>query len=275
MEIVLKRPIEELTPKLIEFNNEELMRQAKAYLSKYENIIYDDNSIAEAKETRATLNKIASELNKFSISTRRVYEAPSKHFKSQIDEVISEFERVSAKIGESINAFTERQKAEKKEEIQKIYEIVFGSWVDLVPLDKIYNSKWENKSYKIETVKEDIEAWLTRVKQDIEAIYNMKGVDEIALKYIYLKSLNLSVALNEYNREMESKAFLKEKEEEKKASIIDWNKNYESAVTNEPTPLKEATSNTRVFRFSVELTNEQAKALKQFFVENNIKYEKI
>ena len=35
MDIVLKRPIEELTPKLIEFNNEQLMEEAKNYLEKF------------------------------------------------------------------------------------------------------------------------------------------------------------------------------------------------------------------------------------------------
>lgn len=276
MEIVLKKSIETLTPSLIEFNNIELMQQAKAYLSKYENMIFDDNSIAEAKEVRAELNKISSELNKFRLGVQNVYEKPIKYFKNQIDEVKAEFDSVAKKIGDTINDFAERQKAEKKARITEIYLETFGTLADIIKLEKIYNSKWENKTYSLDNIKEEIIDWHKRIMQDIEAIYEMKDYDTIALKYMYYQSLNLSLAISEYKREEQSKALLKAREEEKIAKTIDWNAKVESGVLDEPTPLKTTIEEpTRTLSFRVELTNSQAKALKQFFIDNNIKYEKI
>jgi hypothetical protein len=276
MEIVLKKSIETLTPSLIEFNNVELMQQAKAYLAKYENMIFDDNSIAEAKEVRAELNKISSELNKFRLGVQNVYEKPIKYFKNQIDEVKAEFDTVAKKIGETINDFTERQKAEKKAQITEIYLDTFGTLADVIKLERLYNSKWENKTYSLDNIKKEIVDWHDRIMQDIEAIYEMKDYDTIALKYIYYQSLNLSLAISEYKREEQSKALLKAREEEKIAKTIDWNAKVESGVLDEPTPLKTTIEEPkRTLSFKVELTNTQAKALKQFFIDNNIKYEKI
>lgn len=276
MEIVLKKSIEQLTPSLIEFNKVELMQQAKAYLAKYENMIFDDNSIAEAKEVRAELNKISSELNKFRLGVQNVYEKPIKYFKGQIDEVKAEFDAVAKKIGDTINDFTERQKAEKKAQITEIYLETFGTLADIIKLEKIFNPKWENKTYSLDNIKEEIVDWHKRIMQDIEAIYEMKDYDTFALKYMYYQSLNLSLAISEYKREEQSKALLKEREEERVAKIIDWNERLEKTILNEPTPFKTTIEEpTRTLSFKVELTNSQAKALKQFFIDNNIKYEKI
>lgn len=281
MDIILKTPIEELTPQLIAFNNEELIAQAKAYLEKYENMLFDDDSIAEAKEVKAEINKKSSELNKWRIAIQRYYETPSKNFKSQVDEVIALFDNVSKKIGVVVDDYTERVKAEKRDKITALYNEIFGSHADIVTLDMIYNSKWENKSYGLNLIEEDIRDWFGRIMQDLEAIYSMNDVNQIELKLLYLKSLNLGVALSEYKREEQRKAFLKEKEAERVASVIDWSAKVEKPVTSEPTPLKEpykepsTEEKLYTLSFRCELTKNQANALKQFLINNNIKYEKI
>lgn len=281
MDIVLKRPIEELTPKLIEFNNEQLMEEAKNYLAKYENMIFDDNSIVQAKEVKANINKISSELNKWRIGIQKIYETPSKNFKAQVDEVIALFDETSKKIGDIVDDYTQRQKQEKKDLICSIYDNIFGSLATMIPIEKVYNSKWENKTYREEQIKQDIESLYTQINQDLEAIYSMSNIDHISVKFLYFKFLNLSLALTEYKREEEHKTFLKEQEDKKKAEIIDWNKKVEKGVIDEPTPLQEPlfkkTSEERILSlsFKCELTLQQAKDLKQFFIDNQIKYEKI
>lgn len=278
MDIILKKPIDEITPKIIEFNNEELLRQADIYLAKFKGRIFDENSIAEAKEIRAELNKISSALNRFRIEVKNEYEKPIKKFKTQIDEVIAKFDEVGKEIGSSIDEHTERIKAEKREKIVAIYDEVFGSLADNIPLDRVYNSKWENKSYSIDNIRLDILDLHNRIIQDIEAIYNMQGVDIVDLKYKYFKLLNLSMSISEYKREQESKEFLKRQEEERTAKIIDWNKKVENGEIGEPTPLKAPNiinEPTFDLSFKCTLTKSQMLALKEFFVANKIKYEKI
>ena len=58
MELILTTPIEDLTPKLIGFNNEEIISQLKPQLEKYKNNIYTEEDIPNAKADRANLNKL-------------------------------------------------------------------------------------------------------------------------------------------------------------------------------------------------------------------------
>ena len=45
MELILTTPIEDLIPKLIEFNNTEILNQLKPQLENYKNITYTSNKI--------------------------------------------------------------------------------------------------------------------------------------------------------------------------------------------------------------------------------------
>ena len=55
--LVLETEIEKLTPKLIAFNNKELMESVVNTLQNYEGIVYTDKQIGEAKKDRAKKRK--------------------------------------------------------------------------------------------------------------------------------------------------------------------------------------------------------------------------
>lgn len=273
MDLILKQPIEELTPKIIAFNNEELLKQVEIYLQKFETVKYDDNTISDAKSAVAELNKASSALNAFRLQVQKVYEKPIKDFKEKVDEVRARIDTVSSKIKESVDDFTERQKQFKRTQINDYYLSSFDSLAVYVPLEKIYKSNWENKSYSLNLIKSEIDEIHDRIVNDIEAIYEMYDVDQISLKFLYFKALNLGVALNEYNREKAEKDLLKQKEQERIEKAIDWNKNVNSIGKDDPIlPVEEKLYS---LSFKCHLTKKQAEALKTFLVSNNIKYEKI
>ena len=58
MELILSTPIEELVPKLIAFNNKELIQQLKPQLERYKRLVYSQTEVSQAKVDRATLNKL-------------------------------------------------------------------------------------------------------------------------------------------------------------------------------------------------------------------------
>ena len=284
MDLILKTPIEELTPQIIAFNNEELLRQAELYLQKYENIKFDDSTISDAKKAITELNKISTGLNDFRLQTQKVYEKPIKEFKAKIDEVKNKFDTVANSIKETVLDYTERQKNAKKTEINDYYLAKFGSLAKNVSLNLFYKSNWENKSYSITTIKSEIDEIYKRVETDLENIYEMENTDHISLKFHYFKSLNLGVALSEYNREQREKEAIKQREAEKRQQIINWNKTV-NTIEAEPTEIKQpflSPSNNSdgveklyTLSFKCELTAMQASSLKKFLIENNIKYEKI
>ena len=69
----LAKPIEELVPAMIAFNNAELMEGVKARLVAYQGKTYDADSIAEAKTDRSTLNKFSKALNDERLRIKKIY----------------------------------------------------------------------------------------------------------------------------------------------------------------------------------------------------------
>lgn len=61
--LILKSPVEELIPKMIAWNNAELLARVEATLEQYKGVTYDDSQIATAKADRAQLNAFCKALN--------------------------------------------------------------------------------------------------------------------------------------------------------------------------------------------------------------------
>lgn len=50
--LALATPIEDLVPKMIAFNNTELLAAVEDMLSAYDGVVYDDEHISDAKQDR-------------------------------------------------------------------------------------------------------------------------------------------------------------------------------------------------------------------------------
>ena len=63
LELVLKDDIEKLIPAMIAWNNTVLMAEVEAILPRYQNQVYTEDNIAQAKEDRAKLNSFIKVLD--------------------------------------------------------------------------------------------------------------------------------------------------------------------------------------------------------------------
>ena len=96
--LILKSPVEELIPKMIAWNNAELLARVEATLEQYKGVTYDDSQIATAKADRAQLNAFCKALNDERIRIGKVYNAPYEKFKGEVDEVLQKVKGTVAEI---------------------------------------------------------------------------------------------------------------------------------------------------------------------------------
>ena len=85
--LILETPVEQLIPKMLAWNNTELLARVEETLKQYEGVSYDDSSIDLAKKDRAQLNAFCKALNDERIRIGKVYSSPYDKFKSEVDEV--------------------------------------------------------------------------------------------------------------------------------------------------------------------------------------------
>ena len=120
--LILKSPVEELIPKMIAWNNAELLARVEATLEQYKGVTYDDSQIATAKADRAQLNAFCKALNDERIRIGKVYNAPYEKFKGEVDEVLQKVkgtvaERGNRRAGQGVRGTQAAGKAERDHRI--------------------------------------------------------------------------------------------------------------------------------------------------------------
>lgn len=169
-------------------------------------------------------------------------------------------------IDKQIKVFEEKQKELKKKEISKIYEDNIYDLKELLSLQKIWNEKWLNTTYKIRDIELEIIGIINKVKIDLKVIEDMKSEFEIQLKDKYLVTLDLTSVMQEKSR-LEK---IKEITENKKQQEVK-NEQQETKTENAFDNIIKNTK-TRI-RLTLEMTEIQKQQLAKWLKENNISYE--
>ncbi|MDF2611334.1 MAG: hypothetical protein K0R92_2808, partial [Lachnospiraceae bacterium] len=119
-------------------------------------------------------------------------------------------------IDKQVQVFEEKKKAEKKQKIQDTYNELIGEMGDYLPLSKIYDSKWENASVSMKSIKDEIEQAISSTEMAVTTIKGMNS--EIVDKALeqYKKDLSLANAITYINKHEQMKAEILAKEEKRR-----------------------------------------------------------
>ena len=262
----------------IKFNYEELKEGLKNSLTKYKNIVYTPETIKEAKDDRARLNSLAKSLNDGKINIKKEFMVPYDEFEGKIKELIELVKEPANEIDNQIKAFEEKEKAEKRNEIEKIYQENIGEYENLILLEKIYDSRWENKTYKLTDIKKEIQDIVKRADSDLKVINSQQTEFLLNIKDVYFNTLDLGQALVEKERLEKQKELLKPKEEIVEAVVEEPAHNDDAvdamryAVDTAVEESKQVEEKVVKITFTVECTESQLLALGQYMKANGIKY---
>lgn len=249
-------------PDPVVFNFEELKEALLQKAAVYEAMVYTEEQIKTAKTDRAGLNRLKKALTDERIRREKEYMQPFAQFKEQVSEIIQIIDKPCAAIDKQIKSFEEQQKKDKFKEIHE-YWISREFPDDLsaeIPFHKVFDEKWLNASVSMKSIHESINQRIEQIEKDISILRSLPAYGFEA-EQEYLSSLDIANAVSVANR-------LKEMEE-KKAAYVEQKK---TEVIEEP---KEASEEKQWIGFQAFLTVEDAKALKEFFVERGIQYKSI
>ena len=262
----------------IKFNYEELKEGLINGLAKYDNIVYTEDTIKQAKEDRAKLNNLAKSLNSGKVNIKNEFMVPYTEFEGKIKELIGIVDERSSKIDAQVKVFEEKEKEKKRSEIEKIYQENIGEYENLILLEKIYDSRWENKTYKLTDVKKEIQDIVKKADSDLKIINSQDKEFLLNIKDVYFNTLDLGQALVEKERLEKQKELLKPKEEIVEAVVEEPVHNDDAvdaisyAVDQAIEESKQVEEKMVKITFTVECTESQLLALGQYMKANGIKY---
>ena len=258
------------------------MAQVNKSLENYKGKVYDENSIAEAKADRATLNNFVKSLDSERIRIGKVYAAPYEKFKKEVDEVSSAVKSVALAIDEQVKSYETKKQEEKLAEIKTYFEdnIPVGL-KPFVGYEKIHNAKWLNVTVKMPAIQKEIDAILDKISQELATIETLKSEDEIELKTIYYNTLSLTEAIRtnerrkaERQRVIEAqKAAAERKAAEEQRVAQEQAQQPAQPLVKEPEQPKDEDIPKFSIAFRITGTAEQINALDAFLKANNLKYE--
>jgi hypothetical protein len=168
----------------------------------------------QAAKDKAELNAAAKTLNDRRIALEKEWNMPFQEFKDIITETTNMIKTASGKLDAIVKAKECEEKELKRNEITELWN---AKNFNLVSLDRVFNPKWLNKTYKIETVAADIDLIINGITKDLEALENF-GEDTAILKDLYLSTLNLQTTLNKGAELKANRERLAALEAEKKAA---------------------------------------------------------
>lgn len=204
---------------VIGFNFEEIKEVLKNGLKEYKNMEFTEDSKKEAKATVASLRKLKKSVNDKRLEVKKSFMIPYNTFESQVKELDALIDEPINLINNQIEEFERKRIAEKKAMINEVYASIMEEHPDiseLLPIARIYDSRWENATTTKKSIADAITQHLERVEKDLATIRSMQSEFEDKGIEKYRTTLELSDAIttmNQYQKQKEE--ILKRQEEEK------------------------------------------------------------
>ena len=280
-------------PAEIQFNFEEIKLEISEKLKKFENLVYTDDQVKDAKSDRASLNKLKKALQDEKTRRKKEYLKPFEDFENKINEIIKLIDAPVSLIDKQVKEFEEKKKADKRIEIGSFWETT--EHPDWITLARIFDERWLNATYSMRQIKDDINGWINRINSEIETLQQLDSFSFEAIE-TYKRSLDMNQAIAEGKRladiqkrkeEAQKRA---EEEAKRKAELLEAQKQAEQAQIQARTAQKEEPEETDAkeekgeekaqngavwISFSALLNVENAQKLKAFFESNEIQFKKI
>lgn len=191
-------------------------KDIKAYVEEKLKEYSVDNYAGDAKQAakdKAEINAAIKTLNDRRIALEKEWNMPFAEFKNIISETCDMMKTASGKLDVIVKAKEEEEKAQKKAQIIELWN---GKDFNLVPLDRIFNAKWLNKTTKLAAVDAEIDTIIKNITGDLASL-DAFGEDTAILKDLYLSTLNLQQTLNKGAELKANRERLAQLEAEKKA----------------------------------------------------------
>lgn len=184
--------VRELTLGTLTTNALQLRDHVAETLERYTPENYSEENVEQAKADRAILNKAAKELNDRRIQLERDWNAPLQEFKIIIGDTVKMISDGSAKIDAVVKGVESKAKAEKRAAIEELWE---RKGITLLPLSKLWDDKWLNKTKRLPAVEKEIGEKLLKIEPELDTLAAVDTEDGEVLRAYYLDCLDLQRTL--------------------------------------------------------------------------------
>lgn len=238
----------------------------------YENLVFTDEQIKEAKDERANINKAVKRVADYRKDIVDKFNKPLEEFVRNAKETESILKEASNSIDVQVKKYEEEEKQKKKSGCEELFNQLIGDLSELITFEKAFDNKWLNKTTKMSEVEQDIKNVIEKVNMGLQAIKELNSEFETELINTFLQDYDLSKAImknTQLKAQKEKLAKTEVAKEETKQEII-------QEMVNKPVDDVEDERNI-IKSYTLKITANYTKmtALRRFMEINDIKFEKV
>lgn len=304
MELMIYSPAENERLPEIQWNFEEIKKYAAEKAGYYQNIAYTDADMKEMKSDKADINKFINALEDVRKQKKKEYMAPYEVFEGQVKEALLPLRKTVALITEKIDEVEEQYREARKAKMEEFYYKYVGDLQPMVPFQKTIKEEFYKRAFTDKKLEQAYSCFFERLREDIKGLDQLpeKFRDKALLKY--MEEFSLSAALQEGKRLEELDRLMEERrrkqEEERQARMAEESRRLEAAareaqkqqeIAAKQEPIRKEEPKAEMpqapqepqkpqeeilhMDFRVWGTREQIMGLRQYLINNQIKFGKV
>lgn len=297
MELKIYTPMEADSLPLVRWNNEELKAGVAAKMQEFKDIAYTEDDAKAMKADKADINKFVTAIENERKRVKNYYAQPYEAFEAQVKEVLAPAREVVKLIDANLQEIEVRYRDGKKELCRKYYTEYVGDLRALVPFEKTVREEFYKRAFTEKKLSQAYQDMFAIIQGDMDAIDELESPYKDKILLEYAKNLSLQDALREGKRleELDKavKARKAQQEEERKRKEAEQKQASRNTIpeargeaAGQPVPQVERSTippmaekppedEIMTLDFRVKGTRAQLMALRQYMIDNGLKFGKV
>lgn len=189
----------ELNTSSIITNTEEIKKQLSEKMKQYENAVFTEESKTAAKEEVASLRKLKKAVDDRRKEVKAQHMAPYEAFEKEVKELQAIIDKPISLIDKQLKEMEEERIRKKRQQIRELYDEIVGDAAEYLPLEKIYDRKWDNAGTTIKKIREAMEALVVKTASELEILHNSVSDVQAEALAMYKRDRDLAKALSYIN----------------------------------------------------------------------------
>lgn len=261
-------------------NYERLEGLVENAAQKYSSLVVSEETIKEAKKSRAELNKLKTTIDNKRKTVKRAYMANVKNFEVKMKSLETKIDPVIKSIDEKTKELDEIQRKEKAEKVQALINEM-GPNYDIDPATVEIEDKWLLKSTTMKKIAEELkdgmlarQAQAKQLANDIETITKYaesKGVEPYGWIEQLKQGQDVPYLLSAIDHAVEQKEQAKRVAQAKAIAEA----THQKRVGNNIVDTQSGEVVSRKVTLELTVTDTTAKLLAKFLEKNHIDYRKV
>lgn len=207
------------TPATISANFEDVKAGLENMMQAYNVEVTEDN-IPERKKDVATLRKMKAAIEDKRKAVKKDYEKPLKEFEDKVKDLTKIIDGGIKHINDQLDTYEVKRIATKQEVINRVYAENIGGFEEYLPLNKVMDPRWSNKTCSEKEIAADIQQMRLKVSQDLTVLQSSCGdyYDECLATYKRCGN-NIATAMTRLNDLRTAAERAKEQLQEKRVEV--------------------------------------------------------